>query len=423
LIYFSELDSLRTLTRDGRWLFAVRTVRLFAYGFLSVVLALYLAEAGLSETQIGALFTATLIGDAIISLGIAGAADRGGRRRMLLVSAGLMIFAGVVLSADPAGFKNPKGLAILSLAAIVGVLSPSGNEVGPFLSIEQASLPQTAPDRHRTQIFAWYNLCGQAATALGALCGGGLAQALQGAGESPLNSYRVVVIGYALLGGLLAVFISRLSPTIEASAIVDRPIGFGLHRSRGVVFRLAALFAVDAFAGGLVVQSLIAYWFHVRFGVGAGLLGGIFFGANLFAAASSLAAARLAARFGLVNTMVWTHIPSNILLMLVPLMPDQWLAIAVLLARFAISQMDVPTRQSYTMAVVAPDERSAAAGVTSIARTLGSAASPALTGLLLGAAFFSAPFLVAGGLKIAYDLSLFYSFRRLKPAEEQATKR
>jgi MFS family permease len=407
-------SALRALTPDGRILFATRAVRLFAYGFLSVVLALYLAEVGLSEAQIGLLFTATLIGDAVVSLGIASVADRGGRRRMLLIGAGLMIFAGLMfgLTGDP---------TLLTIAAILGVISPSGNEVGPFLSIEQASLPQTVPDQHRTQIFAWYSLIASFATALGALCGGVSAQALQTSGASPLASYRAVVIGYALLGALLALLISRLSPTLEVdSRVVRTSATFGLHRSRGVVLRLAGLFALDAFGGGLVVQSLIAYWFHVRFGADPAMLGGIFFGANLFAGVSALAAARMANRFGLINTMVWTHIPSNVLLMLVPFMPNLPLAIALLLARFSISQMDVPTRQSYTMAVVDPDERSAAAGVTSVARTLGAAVSPAITGVLLGASLFAWPFFLAGGLKIVYDLALYFSFRSLKPAEERA---
>jgi predicted MFS family arabinose efflux permease len=230
-----------------------------------------------------------------------------------------------------------------------------------------------------------------------------------------------VVIGYALLGIALVMLFSRLSPAVEVPPIVGAPqrSRFGLHRSRGVVARLATLFAVDSFAGGLVVQSLIAYWFHVRYGVDPGVLGGIFFGANMLAGLSALAAARLAARFGLINTMVWTHIPSNLLLVAVPLMPSLPLAIAALLARFSISQMDVPTRQSYLMAVVAPDERSAAAGVTTIIRTASSAVSPSITGVLLAASLFNAPFFLAGGLKIAYDLALYRSFRALKPPEER----
>jgi predicted MFS family arabinose efflux permease len=215
---------------------------------------------------------------------------------------------------------------------------------------------------------------------------------------------------------------SQLSPAVEVTAVA-RPVvqsRLGLHRSRGVVLRLSGLFALDAFAGGFVVQSLVAYWFHVRFGVEPAALGSIFFGANILAGVSALLAARVAARIGLINTMVLTHIPSNILLMLVPLMPNLPLAILVLLARFSISQMDVPTRQSYTMAVVEPDERSAASGVTTIARSMGAALSPSMAGVLLGASLTSVPFLISGGLKIIYDLAIWLSFRAVKPPEERA---
>jgi len=412
---FPELQTLHALTPDGRLLFGTRMVRLFAYGSLSVVLALYLAQLGLNENQIGILLTWTLVGDTAVSLWITNVADRIGRRQMLMLGAGLMVFAGIA-------FALTSNFLLLTLAAIVGTISPSGNEVGPFLSIEQAALSQIASAKERTQTFAWYQLVGSFLTALGALSGGGLAGAIQGAGGSPLESYRAVVVGYALLGLALGVLFSRLSSAIEVGRREEgnSPYkSFGLHRSRNVVFKLSALFALDAFGGGLMVQSLIAYWFHIRWGVEPALLGSIFFGANIFAGLSALAAARIAARFGLINTMVWTHIPSNLLLMLVPLMPNLPLAIAVLLARFSISQMDVPTRQSYTMAVVEPDERSAAAGVTSIVRTLGSAAAPLVTGALLSASLLSAPFFLAGGLKIVYDLALYQSFRTLKPPEEK----
>lgn len=415
LLQLSEFQALKTLTSDGRLLFGTRLTRLFAYGFLSVVLALYLAQIGLSNGQIGWLLTWTLAGDAVISLGITGLADRIGRRRMLLLGAGLMVLAGLV-------FALTGHILLLTLAAIIGVISPSGNEVGPFLSIEQAILPETAPAEHRTQIFAWYNLTGSFSTALGALAGGGLAQTLQDLGRSPLESYRAVIAGYAVLGIVLAILFARLSPAAEVE--VDRPSAplrrFGLHRSRAIVLKLSALFMLDAFAGGLVVQSLIAYWLHLRFGVEPGGLGAIFFGANILAGLSALAAARVARRIGLVNTMVWTHIPSNVLLMLVPLMPSLPLAVAVLLVRFSISQMDVPTRQSYIMAVVDPDERSAAAGATTIARTAAVAAAPVLTGTLLGASLFSLPFFLAGSLKIIYDLLLYRSFKAVKPPEEKS---
>jgi len=411
----SELSFVRYLTSDGRLLFTTRLVRLFAYGFLSVVLALYLAQVGLTTTEIGTLFTFTLLGDAGISLWITTSADRSGRKRMLVLGAGLMLFAGIV-------FALSANIVLLIVAAIIGVLSPSGNEIGPFLSIEQAALSQIVPDDQRTRTFAWYSLVGSFATALGALVGGASAQALQGAGLTPLESYRAIVMGYASMGVVLAVMFSQLSPAVEVSAVA-RPVvqsRLGLHRSRGVVLRLSGLFALDAFAGGFVVQSLVAYWFHVRFGVEPAALGSIFFGANILAGVSALLAARVAARIGLINTMVLTHIPSNILLMLVPLMPNLPLAILVLLARFSISQMDVPTRQSYTMAVVEPDERSAASGVTTIARSMGAALSPSMAGVLLGASLTSVPFLISGGLKIIYDLAIWLSFRAVKPPEERA---
>jgi MFS family permease len=406
---------MQKLTRDGTLLFGTRVARLFAYGFLSVVLVLYLDQAGLGTAQIGLLLTLTLIGDTLISLWITTQADRIGRKRMLLAGAGLMLLAGVV-------FALTRSYILLVLAATIGVISPSGNEVGPFLAIEQASLAQIVSDRRRTQVFAWYNLVGSFATAVGALFGGGLAQLLQNRDVAPLDSYRAVVIGYAVMGAVLAGLFSRLTPGVEAPVRPDHATvrsRLGLHRSRRVVFKLSALFALDAFAGGLVVQSIVAFWFHTRFGVPPGVLGAIFFGANVLAGISALLAARIAARIGLINTMVFTHIPSNVLLILVPFMPSLPLAIAVLLLRFSISQMDVPTRQSYTMAVVSPDERSAAAGVTGIARTTGAALSPSIAGPMLAiSGLMGLPFVLSGTLKIVYDVLLYRSFRAVKPPEE-----
>jgi MFS family permease len=247
---------------------------------------------------------------------------------------------------------------------------------------------------------------------------------MQTLGFTAFDSYRAVLLGYAVAGGILALLFLALSPAVEAMNAPEATPAkrlLGLHRSRGVVAKLSSLFALDAFAGGLIVQSIMAYWFHVRFGVNVGTLGGIFFGANLLAGVSALFAARIAARIGLINTMVFTHIPSNLLLCLVPLMPNAQLAVSVLLTRFAISQMDVPTRQSYTMAVVQPDERSAASGVTTIARSVGASLSPTLSGIFLASPFLlNVPFFLAGGLKIIYDLLLYKSFRALKPPEEAA---
>jgi MFS family permease len=400
--------------RDISLLFAARVTRLFAYGFLSVVLVLYLSEAGLPEGQIGLLLTLTLAGDAAISLWMTTRADRLGRRRMLVAGAVLMALGGIAFLLT----RNP---VLLALAAVIGVISPSGNEIGPFLSIEQAGLSQLVSDDQRTRTFAWYNLAGSFATACGALAAGWLASDLQSSGMAALQAYRVVLAGYALAGGILLLWFSCLTPAVEAGKTdpgVQRRLG--LYRSQGVVRKLSSLFALDAFAGGLILQSMVAFWFFVRFEVDVGAIGNIFFGANILAGLSALLAVPLARRFGLINTMVFTHIPSNILLMLVPLMPNLPLAVLVLLLRFTISQMDVPTRQSYVMAVVAPDERSAASGVTNIARTVGAAASPVLTGIFLGVpALASLPFFLSGGLKILYDLTLWREFRGVRPPEEQ----
>lgn len=397
-------------------LFTTRITRLFAYGFLSIILVLYLAKTGLTEIQIGMLLSCTLIGDAAISLWITTSADKTGRRKMLILGAMLMALAGIV-------FILTSNYVFLIITAIIGVISPSGNEIGPFLSIEQAALTQLLPDTRRTSIFSWYNLAGSFSTALGALSGGWTTELLQKNGFSQIQSYRAVLVGYAFAGIVLALLFLFLSPAVE----IKEGIGvsragrrLGLYKSRKIVFKLSSLFALDAFAGGFVIQSLIVYWFHVRFNMDTGMLGSIFFGANVLAGISALLAGRIAKRFGLINTMVFTHIPSNILLCLVPLMPFSWLAVAVLLLRFSISQMDVPTRQSYTMAVVSPDERSAASGITAIARSVGASVSPALAGIFMaGSWLINIPFFIAGGLKIVYDLALFRSFKTIKPPEEK----
>ena len=409
------------LTENGRILFSTRILRLFAYGFLSVILALYLSQLGLNEVSIGLLLTLTLLGDTVISLWITINADRIGRKRMLIAGAMLMILAAALFAAT-------RNYYLLLLAATIGVISPSGNEVGPFLSIEQASLTQLISDRKRTKIFAWYNLVGSFATALGALAGGGLSQLLQGLGYSPLSSYRGVVLGYGMIGILLIGLFTRLSPAIEVPINIYRAPDenpathrfLGLYRSQKVVFRLAALFSLDAFAGGFIIQSMMALWFNQKFGVEPAVLGAIFFGANILAGVSALSAAWVAGKIGMINTMVFTHLPSNILLILVPFMPSFGPAVALLLFRFSISQMDVPTRQSYTMAVVAHDERSAASGITGVARTIGASLSPVITGMFMSnPTLLGLPFILSGGLKIIYDLALYFNFRAVKPPEEQ----
>src|SRR5262249_35067494 len=308
-------------------------------------------------------------------------ADGVGRRRMLMVGAALMTAAGIA-------FAFTSQMWLLVVAGTIGVISPSGQEVGPFLPIEQAALSQVVPDRARTNVFAWYTLTGSAASALGALAAGYLTHALQRS-WAPVDSYRAIVLMYAALGVGLAFIVLRASPAVEGTMkgrqSADRSAFArfsGIGRSRRVVLRLSALFALDSFGGGFVIQSFAAYWFYLRFGVDPKTLGTLFFAANIFAGISALVASRLANRIGLVNTMVATHLPSNILLMLIPLMPTLPLASLMLLLRFIISQMDVPTRQSYTMAVVAPHERAAASGITGVARTTGAALSPVFAGLL-----------------------------------------
>jgi MFS family permease len=412
--------ALQRLTSDGWLLFATRFVRLFAYGSLSVVLVFYLVGVGLSEPQTGMLLTLTLVGDTVVSLFLTTRADRIGRRRMLIVGAVLMAAAGLV-------FASTGNIWLLVLAGTVGVISPSGQEVGPFLSIEQAALSHVVTDRTRTDVFAWYTLTGSLATALGALAGGTATRVLQDAAMPPVSSYRMVVILYAALGVILAVLFTRLSRAAEATTLGEkkafRPTFAGLSgldRSRGVVMKLSALFALDSFGGGFVVQSFAAYWFYLRFGVHPETLGVIFFWANILAGISALLASRLASRFGLITTMVGTHLPSNVLLILVPLMPTLPLAILVLLVRFSISQMDVPTRQSYVMAVVSPEERSAAAGITGVARTIGAAIGPVFVGVMFARpALINLPFFIAGTLKIAYDLLLYRAFAAVQPPEER----
>lgn len=406
----SSASSTRYST-DGLLLFATCGVRTFAFGFLSVALGLYLAALGLKPDAVGAVFTAALAGGAAMTVLFSAIADRIGRRKSLCAAALLMALGGVAYALS----DRP---IVLVAAALVGTISPSGKDVGPFLSIEQAILPQTTAHENRTSLFARYNLVGSASGACGALAAG-VPSLL---GLNPLTGYRALMWAYAGAALLLLGLFSRLSPASEASATAPEAARrLGLHRSRGIVMKLAALFAIDAFAGGFVVQGLVAYWFHLRYGVDVTALGAILFGANLLSALSFLAAAPLARRIGLLNTMVFTHIPSNVLLALVPLMPSLPLAVAALLARYLLSQLDVPTRQSYTMAVVAPDERSAAAGLTSVARNASAAVAPALAGAALAVPALGLPFLIAGGLKIVYDLAILAAFRDVRPPEESST--
>jgi MFS family permease len=395
-----------SLSRDGWLLFATCGVRSFAYGFLSVILGLYLDAIGLSPRSIGWIFTAALAGSAAMTIIISGVADRFGRKALLIVGAALMALAGWVfaVSNDP---------ILLAIAAIFGTISPSGKDVGPFLSIEQAILPQTTSDQHRTAVFSAYNLVGSFAGAIGTLAVG-LPELFS---LTATSGYRLLIWSYIGSAILLAILFALFSPSIEAKRISTSAKG-GVQKSRPVVAKLAGLFALDAFAGGFIVQSIVAYWFYLRFKTDLSTLGWIFFGTNLLAALSFLAAPAIARRFGLLNTMVFTHLPSNFLILFVPLMPNLELAVTVLLVRHLLSQMDVPTRQSYTMAVVDADERAASAGILSVARNAGAAMAPLFTAAILAKPAWGLPFLLAGGLKVVYDLWIYAVFRRVKPPEE-----
>ena len=399
------------LPRDARLILSTRSVRSFSDGFVSILLASYLTELDFSGFAVGAVATVTLLGTALATLAAGALADRLGRRRVLVLGTLLAAGTGVVMA------SSSELLPILLIAA-VGTLNPSAGDVSIFLPVEQAMLPQTVAGERRTQMFARYNVAGALAAATGALFAAAPSLLERWMGWDTLPVLRGMFVLYGALALLNLAAYSRLSPGVEPPHVQERRAP--LHRSRGIVLKLSALFAVDAFAGGFIVQSILALWLFERYGLSTGQAGVIFFGAGIFAAVSFLVAARVADRFGLVNTMVFTHLPSNILLMLVPLMPNVGLAVAVLLARQSLSQMDVPTRQSYTMAVVEPDERAAAASVTGVARSISSAGSPVIAGAMLAASTFGWPLIAAGALKSLYDLVLLGQFRSVRPAEEVA---
>jgi MFS family permease len=390
---------------DTTILFTTRAVRMYGFGAISIVIALYLGERGLSSSLIGWVFTLALAGDALISIGVTQIADRFGRRKLLLVSSALIAIAGL-------GFAYTGNITLLILTAIVGTISPNGNEVGPFQALEQASLSEVSSSTGRTRLFGWYQMTGSLATAFGALSAGWMVQTWHTQNGDKLGAYQIVLVAYAITGGILAVLFSRLSSGIELRN-VSSEIKVGLNKSRDVVLRLCALFMIDSFGSSLVMQGLTVYWLERRYGVNPATLGGIFFATNLVAAFSNPIAARLAERIGLVNTMVFTHIPANIFLLLFPFAPNLETAIALLIARFCLSQMDVPARTAYVMGVVEPEERSATAGLTQQAKFLGTMLGPVLTGMMFAAGWWSLPFVLGGALKIAYDLALYQGFKKL----------
>jgi MFS family permease len=342
-------------------------------------------------------------------------ADRYGRRRTVATMAALMAIGGLL-------FAFGAGFVPLLLGAFTGTISATSSEVGIFQTVEQAILPQTAPNDRRTWLFAIYNTVANFAGAFGSLAAA-LVVLFTSLGLQGADAYRPFFVLYALIGLVNLVVFVTLSDGVELAKVEGERRFLGIRRSGGTVARLSALFGLDAFAGGFVVLSLVAYWFHLRWGLSPETLASVFFWVNVLSGASLLAAGWLAQRIGLLNTMVFTHLPSNVLLMLVPLMPSAPLAVALFLARMSISQMDVPTRQSYTMAVVDPEERTATAGITNVARTTAAAISPAFVGMAFSAGVLGMPFFIAGGLKILYDGLIYATFRGVHPPEERSRRR
>jgi MFS family permease len=396
-----------TASSDAAVLLTSRGVRAFADGFVSVLLPVYLLGLGFDGLQIGAVATATLIGSSALTLLVGFIAHRF-RARPLLASAALL------MAATGVSFAVVRGFWPLLVVAFVGTLNPSSGDVSVFLPLEQSVLSQTVSAKERTALFARYSVVGSLVAAVGALCAG-LPDLLATRGLLPFSqALQGMFLLYGALGLVALTVYQRLSPVLEESQQAMAP----LRESRRIVYTLSALFALDSLGAGFIVQSLVALWLFQRFGLSAATAGTIFFWTGVMSASSYLVAVPLARRIGLVNTMVFTHLPSNVLLLLTPLMPNLPLAVALLIGRSALSQMDVPTRNSYVMAVVPPAERAAAASVTAVPRSLAQAAPPLLSGYLLGLSTFGWPLLIGGAVKGIYDVLLLALFAKVRPPEE-----
>jgi MFS family permease len=395
-----------------RRLLCARALRAFADGFVSLLLPLHLLALGFSPLEVGAIATATLLGSGLLTLGVGLRANRFGSRALLIAAAALMCATGL-------GFAALTSFGPLLLVAIVGTLNPSSGDVSVFLPLEHAVLADVVADRERTAAFARYSLVGALAGAVGALFAGAPQIAHGWFGVEPRAVYPWMFVLYAALGLASGAMYRSLPVAAPAETTPAAPLG----PSKRLVYGLATLFSLDAFGGGFIVQSLLALWLFQKFQVSSAVAGAIFFWTSLLSAGSYLVAARIARRIGLVNTMVFTHLPANVLLILLPFAAHLSWVVALLLVRAALSQMDVPTRSSYVMAVVEPSERAAAAGITSVPRSLASAVSPLIAGWLLGLSAFGWPLVVAGSLKIVYDLLLLGTFRSVRPPEESALRR
>jgi MFS family permease len=394
-------------TPDAAVLVAARGVRAFGDGFVSVLLPVYLLGLGFDGFQIGAVATATLVGSSALTLLVGFIAHRFRARPLLSSAALLMVATGI-------GFVLVHGFWPLLIVAFVGTLNPSSGDVSVFLPLEQSVLPLTVSAKERTALFARYSLVGSLVAAAGALFAGIADVFAKGGLLSLSQALQGMFVLYGVLGLIAMLLYNRLSSTLGE----PQPKRAPLVESRRIVYTLSALFALDSLGGGFVVQSLLALWLFQRFDLSVATAGTIFFWTGVLSAGSYLVAVRLAQRFGLVNAMVFTHLPSNVLLLLVPFMPTLPLAIVLLLARSALSQMDVPTRNSYVMAIVPPAERPAAASVTSVPRSLAQGLSPLLSGYLLGLSTFGWPLVLAGALKAIYDLLMLAMFAKVRPPEE-----
>jgi len=401
------------VSRDGKLILGARVVRTFSYGFVSVILAIYLNLLGFNEILIGVVLTATLVNSIIFNLISSVYADRIGRRKFLILYAVLMVISAII-------FFLTNNYVALIVAAVIGTINVTGSEVGAFLSLEQAILPQTVNDeKKRTSIFSIYNMVGTFAMSGGVLLSGLPHVFSQQFGLDQINAIKLLFLAYAACAiGALAIYLV-LSPKIEIKSQNKGTNSFRniTPQSRSVIKKMSSLFAVDSFAGGFVIQSIVSFWFYTKFGADLSTLSYIFTIAGILTAVSYLLASKIASKIGLVNTMIYTHIPSNILLILVAFAPSFPLAIGLYFARMSISQMDVPTRQSYLMAVVKENERVAAAGITNTSRNIAQSVGPSLAGAIMGS-LLSAPFIIGGVLKLAYDIGLFLNFRKIKPPEE-----
>lgn len=402
------------LAPDGRLILLTTSLRSFAVGFVSVLLGLYLKETGFDPVRVGAILAAVLAGNSLFTTLASLFADHFGRKRSFIALSLLTVLGGAL-------FPLTNSFLLLMLVSGFAGFGLGGKDRAAQSALEQPVLARAAPATHRTTLFAYYNVIGGLASAMGALFSSMPVILERTLPIETLDAYRAMFFVYAAVGALVSVVYLRLSQASEAPAADGRRIGITLpRRSKGIIYRLTALGAMDSFGGGFMFQTFLAYWFSLKFDLSLESLAGVFFAANIISSFSAILAAMIARRIGLINTMVWTHIPANLLVVGMAFAPFAWLAVAMLLVRESMSQMDVPTRQSYTMAVVAPEEQTVAAGMSTLGRQGGQMPAPYISGLLVQASLTSAPLIAGGLIKVVYDLLLWQQFRNVRPPEEQA---